>query len=327
MKMDKLPCEVVRDLLPSYVDALTSETTNRLVEEHVETCAPCRAALDAMRAPEKRPPEGERGEIDYLRKNKRRNRAVVLLSLAGALLLAFTVLFAHLFVIGEELTYGSVIARNIQVDGNHLTAELDCLDSARVIRAVYYEEKDGVVTLRARGVLASFLFGPGARADYTASAPIRQVRMPERIYWADGEEIGKLTSDLFLTYHDYVGDMPANARTAQAIGLYQMFGPYTNELSTSERPYRWTITLQNDIPKSQRDYAEYDMKEASYLMLALVGNLDEVRFAYTVDGIPAHRTVRAEDASELLGQNVKNCAESAKLLAELQSAIPSRFLR
>ncbi len=319
--MDKLPCEVVRDLLPSYVDGLTSETTNRLVDEHMETCTPCRAALDAMRAPEETPPEGENREIDYLKKNKRRNRAVVLWSLAGALLLACAILFFKLFVVGEELGYGVVVPCNIRVEGNHLTAELGCMDSARVIRSVHYEEEDGVVTLRARGVLASFLFGSGAWADYTASAPIRQVRMAGGgIWWDDGVLISKFVSDIFQTRHDYVGDMPANGRTAEAIGVYQRFGSYENELHTSQRPYRWTITLQNDIAENERYYAERDMKVASCLMLAVIGNLDEVRFAYAVDGIPAQQTVTAEDASELLGQNVKNCAESVKLLEELGKA-------
>lgn len=316
--MNELPCEVVRDLLPSYVDGLTSETTNRLVGEHVDSCASCRAALDAMRAPEERAEdESADREIDYLKKNRRRNRAMVLWSLTGALLLAFTVLFLRLFVIGEELSYGSVVPRNIVVDGNHLTAQLDCLDSARVIKAVYYEEKDGVVTLRARGVLVSFLFGPGARADYTASAPIRQVRMPERIYWADGEAIGKLASDVYLTRHDYVGDMSANGATANAIGISDHFGPYENELQTSKQPYGWTLRLKSDIPEDKRAYLEGEMRASAYVLLAVVGNLDEVCFAYTVDGAAEELTVTADDAAAFFGQEVKTCYESPRLLDDL----------
>ncbi len=323
--MNELPCEVVRDLLPSYVDGLTSETTNRLVDEHVETCEICRAALDAMRAPEKNPEDAKAvKEIDYLKKNKRRNRAVVLLSLAGALLLAVAAIFLKMFVIGEEL-YDNVVLYNVRVEGDMLSARTTCADSARAITQVYYSynEEDGVVTLRFKGVLASIFH---ANSDFNVlfspTRPIRQVRVGERIYWDDGEEIGKTVSDLFQTRHDYVGDMPANGRTAVAIGVYEMFGPYENELQTSARPYRLTITLQNDIPKNQRDYLEHDMRKASCLMLALIANLDEVRFAYTVDGIPTHRTVTAEDASALLGWDIKDCGKSAKLLQELTTSVP-----
>ncbi len=317
--MDKLPCEVVRDLLPSYVDGLTSETTNRLVDEHVDTCAPCRAALDAMRTPEDRVEKSVKAdrEIDYLKKNKRHNRTVVLFSLAGALVLAFAVLLLRLFVIGEELTYGSVVPRNIRVDGNHLTAELDCLDSAHVIKAVYYEEEDGVVTLRARGVLVSFLYGPGTRADYTASAPIRQVRMPERIYWADGDAISKLASDVYLTRHDYMGDMSANNATANALGIYDYFGPYENELQTSERPYCWTIRPQNDLGGLDGVTLVDKMEETACVLFAVIGNLDRVVFEYDYNGSFTHYSFPADHYSKLFGQDIKTFGESPKTLEDL----------
>ena len=63
--MERLPCEVVRDLLPTYADGLTGEKTNALMGAHLETCSDCRAALDAMRAPEA-VPETDRAELDYL---------------------------------------------------------------------------------------------------------------------------------------------------------------------------------------------------------------------------------------------------------------------
>ena len=45
----KLPCEIVRDLLPSYVDGLTSPVTGESVQEHLDTCEPCRDCYDRGR--------------------------------------------------------------------------------------------------------------------------------------------------------------------------------------------------------------------------------------------------------------------------------------
>ena len=42
MKND-LSCAVVRDLLPSFVEGLTSEETNRAVESHLSACPDCMA--------------------------------------------------------------------------------------------------------------------------------------------------------------------------------------------------------------------------------------------------------------------------------------------
>ena len=39
---EKLPHEVVHDLLPSYIDGLTHETTSRMIEDHLEHCDTCR---------------------------------------------------------------------------------------------------------------------------------------------------------------------------------------------------------------------------------------------------------------------------------------------
>lgn len=55
MKYDKyekfeVKCEVIRDLLPSYMEKLTSQESNRLVEEHLLTCPDCRKYADEMGA-------------------------------------------------------------------------------------------------------------------------------------------------------------------------------------------------------------------------------------------------------------------------------------
>lgn len=44
----KLPCSIVRDLLPSYIDKLTGKESDIAVKEHLESCAECRALYTAM---------------------------------------------------------------------------------------------------------------------------------------------------------------------------------------------------------------------------------------------------------------------------------------
>ncbi len=41
----KLPCAVVRDLLPLYAEKMTEDETEKLVEEHLEDCEDCRQKL------------------------------------------------------------------------------------------------------------------------------------------------------------------------------------------------------------------------------------------------------------------------------------------
>lgn len=44
----KLICDTVRDLLPLYVDKLTSEASNQSIDEHLSQCPSCRTALEQM---------------------------------------------------------------------------------------------------------------------------------------------------------------------------------------------------------------------------------------------------------------------------------------
>lgn len=48
--MSKINCETTNDLLPLYVEALTSESSNELVKEHLEECDECRQREQTMRA-------------------------------------------------------------------------------------------------------------------------------------------------------------------------------------------------------------------------------------------------------------------------------------
>lgn len=47
----KLPCELIRDLLPLYAEHLTSPETSQLIEEHLQSCPACRDELHSIRLP------------------------------------------------------------------------------------------------------------------------------------------------------------------------------------------------------------------------------------------------------------------------------------
>jgi predicted anti-sigma-YlaC factor YlaD len=44
----KLSCEIVKDLLPLYLDGVCSNDSKTAVEEHLATCENCKAELQAM---------------------------------------------------------------------------------------------------------------------------------------------------------------------------------------------------------------------------------------------------------------------------------------
>ena len=48
----KKECEIVRDLLPLYVDDACSEASREIIDEHLKDCAGCAEYLEAIRASE-----------------------------------------------------------------------------------------------------------------------------------------------------------------------------------------------------------------------------------------------------------------------------------
>lgn len=40
--MEKMNCDIIQDLIPSYIDGICSEASKNCVEEHIENCAECR---------------------------------------------------------------------------------------------------------------------------------------------------------------------------------------------------------------------------------------------------------------------------------------------
>lgn len=71
----KKECELIKDLLPNYVEKLTSEETNKYIEEHLNNCEECKKTFDNMSQDIKKEKKLSKKEIDYLKKyrNKIRN--------------------------------------------------------------------------------------------------------------------------------------------------------------------------------------------------------------------------------------------------------------
>ena len=66
--------KLVQDLFPSYIDGLTSEETNNLIEEHIEICEDCKKVLEQMKEKitEENHSQLDKKQIDYAKKYKRR---------------------------------------------------------------------------------------------------------------------------------------------------------------------------------------------------------------------------------------------------------------
>ena len=49
MKMNKKECKIIQDLLPNYIESLTTKETNEFIDNHLVECKECKKTLDAMK--------------------------------------------------------------------------------------------------------------------------------------------------------------------------------------------------------------------------------------------------------------------------------------
>ena len=47
----RLVCDTVRDLLPMYIEQMTSEASNESIKQHMQDCGECKAILEQMQHP------------------------------------------------------------------------------------------------------------------------------------------------------------------------------------------------------------------------------------------------------------------------------------
>ena len=133
----KMKCEVVRDLLPLYVDGVVSEESRKMIEEHLEECADCREYCRLLQ--EDLPIETEpeyADEAAVLKKIKRRmflNRLLIV-----AVTLAFAVVVGAV-IYGMNLTeYEGTLEENVsyELPEGYVEAEttLDDADDKTYVR-------------------------------------------------------------------------------------------------------------------------------------------------------------------------------------------------
>lgn len=66
-----LNCDIVKDLIPSYLEELCSEESKKAVEAHLSACPECRSHLDALRHVELSKKEISKNQLNFMKRVKR----------------------------------------------------------------------------------------------------------------------------------------------------------------------------------------------------------------------------------------------------------------
>lgn len=297
MKND-LTCGVVRDLLPAFVEGLTTPETNGAVEAHLKHCPDC-AKLRADLSGDVPPPEEVR-EVDYLKKVKRRTGWRVVLAAVCTVLVLAAALAVKLFVIGQPIQQEG-LSWTVSEDAGAMELRIYSNWSGVAYCRFEVERADGVVRVTGRQVLPSYLYRTADHRERIPLDGVTEIWLGEQLLWQDGVFVGKKTFAVYQAKGDYVGDTSTVGRVAEALGL-AAYGNYTTELTTSARPYRWTVHFTEPHQFPEEDYVtRHNLWRYGALAIAAIGNLEEFEVIWTdADGAEQSFVVTETILDELL---------------------------
>ena len=118
-------CNIVKDLLPLYAEHMTSEDSNRMIEEHLKTCSECRQELERIQNEDNTAVNDDQMSKSFMHVSQkfRRNRLETILLTASVACTVFLTLFAWLSA-PIWLTYKEAV-KDVQVNENSITLTLD----------------------------------------------------------------------------------------------------------------------------------------------------------------------------------------------------------
>lgn len=311
---NELSCEIIMDLLPLYVDGLTSSATNKSIEEHIKYCPKCKKALEAMNKDIPILENSDKVEFDYLKKIKTNTRRKVFLAIS-LLLILFSL---KTFVIGEDAVAEEVEIENLVVDSNNIAISVNTYNYNKAISKVNFLESDNIVDINLRSVRNSFIHDQRFYTSYTADENIEQVRIGNRIVWDKGVYISPITSKIYESRNPYIGNPSANAKLINNLRLENTLGNFKNQLKTDKRPYGWKIIIENDLGHLDRDYLNELFKSYSTVLIACVENLDYMDFEYSYKGNSQNFIWSIGNSNQELDIDIKSVYNSP---AELQKLI------
>ena len=86
---EEMTCSIVQDLLPNYIEKLTSNETNIVIEKHLETCENCKEAYEQMTVDVGNIKKVPDIELKFLKKVKRTRLLAAVLCIALTLVLSY----------------------------------------------------------------------------------------------------------------------------------------------------------------------------------------------------------------------------------------------
>ena len=324
--MKETSCAVIKDMLPLYMEQLTSEETNDVIQRHLDECKSCQDLYNSMKddiageKPNKCEDSEVVKEVDYLKKIRNNTRKKI----GAGVGVAF--LFIAIIVMIKTFAYGTLTKdyfATISIEGETIKIQGYLVDTSSAYSHYKIIEKDGKKQLFVYAAKSSIL---NNKETFEIECNLEEAEemgliVANQKVTKSGNIISEKAAKIYENKHSYIGDMPRNNELANAIGIGEDLGSYTNELQTTNEPYRWTFYFQSVLEQSGVALFNEKMRGYAYVLLASVDNVNEISWSYMIknpEGVTKQSiTVTSLDATGSLSQEIKTVGDSEESIDQL----------
>lgn len=326
--MSKIPCNIINDLLPLYIDEVCSEESCNAVSEHLKECKQCKSEYENL---SKRTPSFNINESNLLLKIAKRWKKTKLLAfitgLAAIIFILTTCLSVYLYATQEipvaseditisnlcELSDGKIFftlkaSDSVYVEDVNWSEGLNsvCISfktkRTQLFTADNYNNQNvsnWVFNVKYNGIRRIYYFYEGENSkpiwdsDMTLKSASEYPQVWSKINKADGNAsfADKLLYNLFDNKIKYIGAPSSVIKLLESTGVYTKLGALTIQLHTVKEPFGITLNFKNIVDKDDRKEFDGLMTSYAYVLLALIDNCGEVSWTYPDN-------VNEEDAEE-----------------------------
>lgn len=262
-------CNIVKDLLPSYIDGLTSRESNEFIKEHIRTCNDCKEEINKYKSIEIKEKEETLKSIDYMKKPRKKLKGVI--ALFSIIILSILI---YLVIPKKEKSL-DFTAFDYNIVNDHLVLNISSLSSNMFLK-LKEEVVDDTIYLQTYTTPVSS-FG-SYNLEYNLNGKgNKTIYLNDTLIADKGEFLNQNIIKLFENKIKYIGD---NSGVSNILNLLNLnnFSPYTIEIQSNEEPYGLKINFSEKIREND-ETTKYLNTIGKYIM-ALIDNCDYVTFSY-----------------------------------------------
>lgn len=265
-------CEIIKDLLPLYVDDLTSQETNKFIETHIDSCESCKEEFDRM---QKFQPtdNSDLKAIDYMKKVNKRNRRILIFAILGLLLGIFIVpnLIPRQVKNLEEVNYSMYF----DIEKGQLL--VNARDPQAGIK-LDMEEDNGVAYFTVKKTPKDWFYPNTIMKEFGRDGDVRRVELNGDLVYESGRYYDQDQYTMLSKKVDSINDKEGLDKLFSYLKL-ERFGQYSYRALNEEGENIIEFTFTGGQSDPGLTITGSDLKTSIRTIYALVGDVDKIKIS------------------------------------------------